>query len=297
MTNLVPAPMKFLIPLPDHPFYLWQALVQMHALDGKDAQWLIYCPSGKPSGLLAAIMQSGIARIAAWPDWQRDGAYHAAMKPWLVGKWLTAENYEGSVCVIDPDVIPTGNMLPIAQVGTLTGTDTDSYTGPAYLQSKGCWEALCALVGVDPDLASQMPGIGAQYVFRGLCGAWWEDVAQLSIKAFHLLSEHPSDVQVWCAEMYATQLAAIRDGLEVLSDPWMEMVWADGDAQGWQSAAFFHDAGVPEPREGIFCKGSWQHSPFGRNVPPVDPSTAGFHYLELIRETEERWPHLTQLFA
>ena len=48
-----------LIPLSDHPFYLWQALVQMHALQGQRARWLVYCPTGSPSPLLAAIMRAG----------------------------------------------------------------------------------------------------------------------------------------------------------------------------------------------------------------------------------------------
>ena len=80
----------YLVPFSDHPFYLWQALVQMHALQGQRARWLVYCPTGSPSPLLAAIMRAGVADIAAWPDWDRDRAYNPAMKPWLVGKWLTA---------------------------------------------------------------------------------------------------------------------------------------------------------------------------------------------------------------
>ena len=61
-----------LVPLSDHPYYLWQALVQMRALEGRAARWLVYCPTGSPSPLLAGIVRAGVADVTAWPDWPRD---------------------------------------------------------------------------------------------------------------------------------------------------------------------------------------------------------------------------------
>ena len=283
-----------LVPLSDHPFYLWQCLVQMRALREQAARWLVYCPTGKPSPLLAAIMRAGVADITAWPDWDRDRAYNPAMKPWLVGKWLTASGWDGPVTVIDPDVIPTGQPLPGPVPGVLLGTDTDSYTGPAWLDSKGALEPLCDLVGVRVEEARAYPGIGAQYVTQGIPGEWWELVAELSTRAYHLLRALPADAQPWCAEMYVTQLAAIRDGYTPTIAPSMGMVWADGPASGWETAGYFHDAGVVTPRAGIFCKVTHQSWP--RDVPTVREDTAGARYVDLIRETEQAWPELVALF-
>ena len=283
-----------LVPLSDHPFYLWQALVQMRALQGQQAQWLVYCPSGSPSPLLTSIMRAKVAAIAAWPDWERDHTYNPAMKPWLVGKWLTASGWDGPVTVIDPDVIPTGRPIPDPLPGVLLGTDTDGYAGPAWLDSKGALEPLCALVGVSADEARVHLGIGAQYVTQSIPGEWWESVAELSIQAYRLLKSLPVDAQPWCAEMYVTQLCAIRDGYRPTIAPDMGMVWADGPASGWDTAAFFHDAGVTKPRDGVFCKSSHQSWP--RNISHVDSVTAAYRYVELIRETELAWPDLVAMF-
>lgn len=282
-----------LVPVADHPFYLWQALVQMYALRGQAARWLVYCPTGTPSPLLAAIMRAGVADVTAWPDWERDRSYNPAMKPWLVGRWLEASGYDGPVQVLDPDVIPTGRAICEPVPGILLGTDTDSYTGPAWLNSKGALDPLCDLVGVRADEARTYLGVGAQYVAHGIPGAWWESVARTSIAAFHLLRGLSADAQPWCAEMYVTQLAAIRDGYRPTIAPDMGMVWADGPATGWETAGYFHDAGVPTPRPGIFCKGAHQSWP--RDVPPVREDTASARYLALIRETEQAWPELVEL--
>lgn len=283
-----------LTPLSDHPFYLWQALVQMHALQGQRARWLVYCPTGSPSSLLASIMRAGVADVTAWPDWDRDRAYNPACKPWLVGKWLTASGWDGAVHVIDPDVIPTGRPITDPLPGVLLGTDTDSYTGPAWLDSKGALDPLCDLVGVRVEEVRAYLGVGAQYVTQGIPGAWWEDVARTSVAAFHLLKSLPADAQPWCAEMYVTQLAAIRDGYRPTIAPAMGMVWTDGPASGWETAGYFHDAGVVTPRPGAFHKGSHQSWP--REIPPVDPGQAAHRYVEHIHATEAAWPELVALF-
>ena len=68
-----------LVPLSDHPFYLWQALVQMHVLQGQQAQWLVYCSTGSPSPLLTSIMWARVAAIAAWLDWS---LFHDRISTW-----------------------------------------------------------------------------------------------------------------------------------------------------------------------------------------------------------------------
>lgn len=292
-----------LVPLPDHPYYLWQALVQAVYLKGKGwpVTYLVYTVGQPtPSPRLRALMGAGVASWHVWPEW-RPGAYRgydACMKPWLVGKFLAAhpELVDESLLIVDPDALPL-RPWPEAVPGVLYGTDTDSYTGPGYLRSKGAWEPLCSLVGVDPDTASSVPGVGAQYVTTGLPGAWWEAVGELSIVAHRLLTSIPAPagdpypVQAWCAEMYVTQLAAIRDGITPTSHPGMSMVWANGPRDGWEREGFFHDAGqfVEDGRH--FCKTSHQNSPWRRPV-SVDPGSASAPYVDLIKQTARDFPHL-----
>lgn len=286
-----------LVPLSDHPYYLWQALVQaVHLRErGWTVAYLVYC-QGTPSDRLRTLMGAGLADWHVWPDWRTTKDYNAAMKPWLVGRYLSAHPDTGPVLVLDPDALPL-RAWPDAEPGVLHGTDTDSYTGPGYLLQKGAWEPLCRLVGVDPDVAARWPGIGAQYAFAGIPGSWWEGVAELSVEAFRLLSTIPAPagdpypVQAWCAEMYVTQLAAIRDGIEPRAELSMGMVWANGPRDGWQREGFFHDAGQTVEDGRHFCKITHQSSPF-RAALAVDPDSASAPYVDLIRLTAEQYPDL-----
>lgn len=289
-----------LVPLPDHPYYLWQALVQAFWLGehGWPVTFLVYQRPGRPSPQLRALMGAGIANWVVWDDWRSDATYAAAMKPWLVGRYLEAhpELVDESVLVCDPDCLPL-RRWPDTTPGLLLGTGTDSYTGPGYLAGRGAWGPLCSLVGVDPALAGRHRGMGAQYVTQGLPGAWWQEVAALSVEAHRLLLGIPSPdagypVQAWCAEMYVTQLAAIRDGITPTAHPGMSMVWANGPLAEWETAGFFHDAGVQAEDGQHFCKITWQESPFGQHL-AVDPDSASAPYVDLIRATANAWPHLT----
>lgn len=292
-----------LVPLPDHPYYVWQALVQAVYLKEKGwpVTFLVYQRSPMVSARLRRIMAAGLANWRVWDEWRPAGqrSYNAAMKPWLVGKFLS-ENPDlvgEQLLIVDPDCLPL-RPWPAAVPGALLGTDTDSYTGVGYLRSKHAWEPLCELVGVDPDKAAQYRGVGAQYVTTGLPGRWWEKVAELSVDAFRMLSRIPAPegdpyaVQAWCSEMYVTQLAAIRDGITPAPYKGMSMVWANGPRSGWETEGFFHDAGQ-QVEDGIhFCKTRFQSSPWGKPL-KVDPESASAPYVDLIHQVADEYPELT----
>lgn len=289
----------YLIPVPDHPFFRWQMITQITAMEElgllSQCHWLMY--TGELSPQLRALIEYKVAKITVWPDWPRDSSYNGAMKPWLIGKWLSAnpEKVFDNYIVIDPDVIPITTNFPIPPYGEVYGTDTDSYTGPGYLKSKDVFKGLCDIVGVDSSYAEQFPGIGAQLSWRGLSGQWWEEVAQFSITAHRYMVEHPSDIQAWCSEMYITQLCLIRDGWVPRAIPDMDMVWANGSIEKWNSAGFFHDAGVTEANPNHFCKLQFNpESPFGKEI-AVSETSASRRYIDYIRKTEKRFEDIIKL--
>lgn len=291
-----------LVPLPDHPYYLWQALVQAVWL--RDRGWpvtfLVYLTGPRISSRLQRLMGSGLGEWVAWDEWRPVGqcGYNAAMKPGLVGRWLSAysQHADESHLVVDPDCLPL-RQWPDASPGVLYGTDTDSYTGSRYLRSKNAWRPLCDLVGVDPDQAAGYRGIGAQYVTSGLSGAWWEEVAEVSAEAFRMLEQIPAPpgdaypVQAWCAEMYVTQLMAIRDGITPTVHPDMSMVWANGPRTRWDTEGFFHDAGQQVDDGKHFFKCGFQSSPWGVDL-QVDPASSSAPYVDLIRRVAIEFPEL-----
>lgn len=288
-----------LVPTSDHPFYIWQSLVQMVSMEDlgliDETRWLFY--TARMSDRLRKIVDSGIAQCVVLQDWPRDKTYNPAMKPWQVGRWLNANKdyVDDNILVVDPDVILTRKPTLVPQRGVLHGTDTNSYTGPQYLKSKNAFDSLCAITGADPKEAEKYSGIGAQVAFTGMSGDWWEDIAKLSIFAYKELKKIPSPdgnpVQAWCAEMYVTQFVAIRDGIEPRTEPSMSMVWADGPVSSWDTCGFFHDAGQTKENPDHFCKLTHQVSPWGKNL-AVSSNSASSKYVNLIQGTAARYPSL-----
>lgn len=303
-----------LVTTADHPYFLWQVVTHWAHMRhyGWPTRYLIYT-GREPSELLDKVMATlghDGARFTVWNDWRPRGRtrYNPAMKPGLIGQWLTAnpDQTEKPLLLLDPDALPLPTLQTALQDGGLQptrsvwyGTDTDSYTGPAYLKSKGedLWTALCDLAGVDPDTAAQALGRGSQWLFTGMPGQTWEEIAELSEDAHRILDAHPSDVQVWCAEMYVTQLVLARDGITAESAPAMRMVWANGPVDDWNHAGFFHNAGITKPDTGHFFKGRFRdRAPFYSQDLRVNEGSASAEYVHRIRAAETLWPQLCKQF-
>lgn len=300
-----PQLMRVVVATADHEYYLWQALVQAYAMDtlGIEMDLLVYHQRGGPSQRLTALREAMPgATVWTWQDPRpaRDKVYNPSMKAWLLARYLEARPDAQPFYYLDPDCIFT--KAPEEHPAPWHGSDTDWYTGPGYIKSKGegLWLDLCSLVGVDQERAATYRGIGAQYVIAGTTPRFWDDVARLSLEAYrHMVTTakkyHPATeqypVQAWCAEMYVTQLLAIREGLEPPADEAMSFLWANGPASEWDQHMFFHDAGVEKENGRDFCKISHQQSPWGKAL-EVHPESASARYVDHIRATEEQHPDL-----
>lgn len=295
--------MRVVVATADHDYYLWQAVVQAVSMNdlGFSPDLLVYHQRHRPSSRLMHLDLPG--RVWTWRDPRpsRDKIYNPAMKPWLLARFLEAVPDAQPFYYLDPDCIFTHR--PEVDPPGWHGSDTDWYTGPGYIRSKGegLWVDLCRMVNVDPQVAAGYPGIGAQYVIDGTTPRFWDEVARLSTRAYRFMREtagmyhppgHDHPVQAWCAEMYVTQLLAIREGFEPVPDPAMSFLWANGPASEWDQHMFFHDAGVEKENGRDFCKISHQRSPWGKDL-PVHPDSASARYVDLIRSVEERYPELT----
>lgn len=284
-----------LVPMPDHPYYHWQARVQYQELarQGRAVTYLVYTRGKRgPSRALKKTLPREAVEV--WQDWRtRDQMiYNPAMKPWLVGKWLERqpEAIDDAHLILDPDAIPTEHFeMPRVTEMDWAATDTDSYTGAAYLESKGAWEKLCEAVGaVQPPIR----GVGAQVAFTGSDAKFWMDVATTSISMFGLLdSIDPPEpetvpVQSWCAEMYVTPLLAANVGIEMHADPSMSMVWAGDDAEDWETAGFFHNAGVTEENGRDFCKLNYRNRDPSKDLDRlrtvISPESASHRFLAML---------------
>jgi len=102
---------------------------------------------------------------------------------------------------------------------------------------------------------------------------------------------HEYPIQAWCAEMYMQQFETIRAGFTPRASDLMSFCWANADRGAWSEHAYFHDAGQTVEDGVHFCKITWQSSPFGKEI-GVSPDSASYEYVQLIKRTEQMFPHL-----
>jgi len=306
--------MKFIIPLPDSPYYLWQALVQMASFRElgyeEDAHYVIVY-FGQPSPLLWRMYQAEElgCYIHLYPDTREDKSYSASMKPWLLGQFFEQfpDEAQSVYNYIDPDCVFTRPMdfEPFERDGLIWhGSDTHSYTGAGYIREKGEQLLLdvCEIadVPVEDVLRHDDNSIGAQYFIRDAGADFWYNVERNSVAAYkHMVATadrykpegHEYPIQAWCAEMYMQQFETIRAGFTPRASDLMSFCWANADRGAWSEHAYFHDAGQTVEDGVHFCKITWQSSPFGKEI-GVSPDSASYEYVQLIKRTEQMFPHL-----
>ena len=307
--------MEFLIPVPDHDYYLWQMLVQVaHFREmgyEQDAHYLVIYFKDRPSDRLRRFYESDElgCYIHAYPDTRVEKSYAASMKPWLISQFF--QQFPGEVAKVfnylDPDCIFTKPMefAPFeVDDGRWYGSSTRSYTGADYIRGKGeqLFLDLCEIAEIDPDLAlaHDHNSIGAQYFISGAGADFWANVERKSVLAHRHMIEtadkykpegHQHPIQAWCAEMYMQQLETIRAGFTPVASDLLQFHWADAPAAEWENKAYFHNAGQTRETGAHFCKITWQRSPFRKTI-AVSPESASSRYVELIKRTETMFPHL-----
>ena len=154
--------MRVVVVLPDSPYYLWQALVQAAHLEEQgftDVHHLVHHQRRTPSPMLQK-MADGVPSVqpVEVTDAQWAEQYQPALKPLTLSRWMRADPAREDVpfFYLDPDAVftrPPERMPPVWH-----GSDTDWYTGPDYIRSKGegLWEAMCGLAEVDPDMETPL---------------------------------------------------------------------------------------------------------------------------------------------
>ena len=306
--------MEFLIPLPDHRYYLWQMLVQLahfRELGYEENAHYLVVYFDQPSDMLRRLFESDELRcyMHAYPDTREDRSYSASMKPWLLAQYY--DQFPEQVArvhnYLDPDVMFTHplDFTPFEQHdGRWFGSDTRSYTGAQYIREKGeqLFLDLCAIADVSPDLVLEHDhnSIGAQYFIKDAGADFWSNVERKSVRAYrHMVDTadkyhpegHAHPIQAWCSEMYMQQFETVRAGFTPVADERLRFHWANHDVAAWDERAYFHNAGVVAENGRDFCKITWQSSPFRKDL-KVSPESASSRYVDLIRRTEELFPDL-----
>ena len=186
--------MKFLIPTPDKPFYLWQILVQIANFREMGYEKDMHIPmmlSGKEaSPELKKMMESKDLKchFYVYQDDREHRGYAASMKPYMMYKYFQQfpERKSDVYNYLDSDVIFTSPMdfSPFINDEVWYGSQTKAYTGVKYVKSKGeeIFLEMCRICGVRPALveANDDNHIGAQYFIKNNTPELWFEIYEKS---------------------------------------------------------------------------------------------------------------------
>lgn len=309
--------MKFLITLPDTPYYLWQMLVQITNFRNvgyeQDATYLIDYFNGAPSALLKKIIEyRGFkCKFVLIPDSDRPVEYHpygATMKPYLVKRFMEQyPNQQNDVFFYtDPDVVFTRRMdLDKYLYGdTWYLSDTRSYLDSDYIKSKGnqLFIELCRIAGVSPRLVERndVNTGGAQWIIKDGNPEMWKRIMDKSFELWDYMRKtegfyhpkgHEYPIQTWVGEMLATIWIPWSEGIQTRVSKDLAFGWGNHNIKSWDKFGILHNAGVAKENGRDFCKVTHQNSPFRKNIQVAEDSI-GVKYLELIHQTEREFQEL-----
>jgi len=305
---------KFIIPVIDKPYYLWQMLVQIKSFrDLGYEQDAIYPVSywNQPSDILSKLLNSNQikAEIIPYNDERSIKNYSASLKPWLMHKYFASNPsaVRHIFVYLDSDVLFTRpfDFTPFKGIAhKFYGSNTKGYTGVQYIKEKGemLFYELCQIAEVDPVILEQNSDweVGAQYIFQGADQYFWKEIYEKSSKMYEYMvttkdkyhpKEHQYPIQAWVAEMMHTQWLAMKMGFEPQVTPLMDFAWSNWKIEDWEKFPFWHNAGQTV-EDGIhFCKITHQISPFKKEI-KVSPQSISSKYLEVIKSTENEFPDL-----
>jgi len=300
--------MKFLIALPEHPYYLWQMLVQMNNFKkfgyDKDTIYVIGLHSRMKSSILQNIIRKHKTKCSfyVYRDEREDYTYSPSMTAHILHK-LFRDNPDfekESFFYLDPDVIFRKKIRfnDLINNDIWYMSDTRSYLNTKYIKSKSdiLLKKMCEIVGIDPKIVEQNDenAGGAQILLKNVNADYWKKVELDSIKLYKLMDDTKEQycpeapIQSWTAEMWSVLWNAWLLGHETKIIKRFDFSWATDPMSKWEKTSIYHNAGAVNDNDGLFAKTMYQKSPFNQEIKCSD-KYCGFKYVEEIKETEKNF--------
>lgn len=177
-------------------------------------------------------------------------------------------------------------------------SDTISYIGANYIKSKdeSILDRMCEIVGVDRSIveSNQNNSGGAQKLMKNINADYWRQVYENSINLYdelckmsHIKKEgDPYGIQTWTASMWSELWTAWKLGHKVEVPIEFDFCWATCPIGEWDRLSFFHNAGVPDNKQGMFFKADYINKfPFGDNL-DIDNSRCSYNYYKLLESID-----------
>jgi hypothetical protein len=177
-------------------------------------------------------------------------------------------------------------------------SDTISYIGADYIKSKdtAILDKMCEIVGIDREIveSNQNNSGGAQKLMKNIDADYWARVYSNSVRLYdelckmsHLKKDgDPYGIQTWTASMWAELWTAWKLGHKVEVPKEFDFCWATCPIGEWDRLSFFHNAGVPDNKQGMFFKADYINKfPFNSNLKP-DNNRCSYNYYKLLKSID-----------
>lgn len=174
-------------------------------------------------------------------------------------------------------------------------SDTISYIGYNYISSKGdnVVDKMCEIIGIDKELVknNQDNSGGAQKLMKNINSDYWKQVYDNSLNLYNGLQElanqkkegDPYGLQIWCASMWAELWTAWKLGHEVIVPKEFDFCWATCPIERWDQVSFFHNAGVPDSKQGMFFKADYiDKYPFNTHL-EISQRRCSYKYYQFLK--------------
>jgi len=303
--------MKILVALPDHPYYLWQMLVQINNFRKfgyeQDTIYVIGKRNMQRSSILKDLIKNGKLKSTFYilEDDRKDLSYSPSLTANVLKKFFSMypNAQDEKFFYVDPDVIFTKKMKfnGLDSNDTWYLSDTKSYLGVNYIKGKSekLFQEMCDIVGIDPKIVEENDknAGGAQLFLKNTTPEFWEKVETDSIKLHTHMKKTANvytpkaPIQAWTSEMWALLWNAWLSGHKTKIIKRFNFTWATDPIEKWDSTSIYHNAGAVADDGSYFLKTKYQTSPFNEKI-KCGKKYCSYNYLKEIKETEKNFKNI-----
>lgn len=230
-------------------------------------------------------------RFFYYKDTREDKIYAPSIQSHILEKHFKEHKYLSKEAIFfhDCDFIFTRHFdfSPYLNDDKWYFSDTISYIGAEYIKSKGVLEKMCEIADISVELveSNQNNSGGAQKLMKNVTAEYWSEVYEMSNKLYKGMSNQSTDLQIWCASMWAELWTAWKKGIDISVPKEFDFCWATCPIERWNHVPFFHNAGVIDDKQGMFFKGNYiEKHPREDNL-ELDNNRCSYLYYNFIKSS------------
>ena len=295
--------LRLLSAQPAIDYYAWQVEVYLHnflelGYNGNYIDVVAGYIDSVPESWRKIQQKFPYVRFFFYEDTMGECKYPPAIQAHILEKHFKEHPYlkEDAIFFHDCDFVFTRyfDFSPFLQDDTWYFSDTISYIGANYIKSKDekILDRMCEIIGIDRSIVedNQNNSGGAQKLMKGIDSEYWRQVYENSVTLYDELCKmsnlkkegDPYGIQTWTASMWAELWTAWKLGHKVVVPKEFDFCWATCPIEEWDRLNFFHNAGVPDNKQGMFFKADYiDKYPFGLNL-EIDNSRCSYNYYKLL---------------